>query len=107
MDPIRPERHTAFDCFLVLSVQVFSLLDLIFTLVHLMEGGWELNPIMALALKGGYASFGVTKMGITTVSLAILVVHIRLRDVRSVLIVLVLLYIGVCVYHLYYQLMIG
>lgn len=100
-------RETAVDCFLVLGVQILSVLDLIFTVVHIVAGGWELNPLMALALKGGYASFGIAKMGITTASLAILVVHIRLVHIRFVLALLFVIYSTVCGYQLYHIFGIG
>jgi hypothetical protein len=87
--------------FLILGIHVFSVIDLVFTMLHLSEGGRELNPIMAMALRNGYTAFGVIKVCLTTLGLLVLLMHIRLPRVRSFLVLLFMTYLGVFLYHLY------
>ena len=89
--------------FLLVGVHVLSVFDLVFTLFHIAQGGIELNPIMALALKNGYVSFGVIKVCLTTLGLLVLFLHLHLRPVRSLLTFAFLIYLGVFAWHIYLQ----
>jgi len=66
-----PERVTV----LALSVVVLSVLDAIFTLLHLQEGGREINPIMDLALFTGVPVFLCVKTGLTNLGVIFLAMH--------------------------------
>jgi hypothetical protein len=50
---------------LVLFVMLSSVCDAFFTLIHLDNGGSEANPMMALVLRQGTASFLRVKMSLT------------------------------------------
>jgi hypothetical protein len=94
-------RCTFSEYVFILGLQILSVLDVVFTLILISEGGLELNPLMALALEGGYTTFSVIKIGITTLSLLVFVAHIHLRHVRYIVAALCFLYVGLCGCHLY------
>jgi hypothetical protein len=73
-----------------------------YTLVHLDAGGTEANPVMAQILTwGGYSLFKAIKLATTVLGLAVLLVHVRFRKVKTLLSFAFLLYAGVFVFHLY------
>ena len=93
------DRYTSYELLMVLALFVLAIADLILTLVHLSHGGAEANPIMALAYKGGDMVFGTIKMGVTTVCLLLLLIHIRFRRIPYLLAFAFVLYAGVFIYH--------
>lgn len=95
------DRYRASDWLLVGGVFVLSMLDLVFTLIHLRAGGREANPIMAWALQGGTETFSLLKLGVTTIGLFVLLLHMRFRRVRGLLMCMLVLYLGVMGWHLY------
>jgi len=96
------DRYSAWDWTLVIGVLTLSLLDMVFTLVHLNAGGTEANPVMAWALEwGGHGGFKAVKIATTIVGLAVLLVHVRFRRVRALLTVAFLVYAGVFCFHIY------
>jgi hypothetical protein len=96
------DRYGALDWMLVLGVLGLSLLDMVFTLVHLDAGGTEANPVMAWALEwGGHGGFKAVKIATTFLGLLVLLVHVRFRRVRALLSVAFVVYAGVFVFHLY------
>jgi hypothetical protein len=86
----------------VLALLVFggSLLDALFTLRHLQQGGQEANPLLALALTDGTARFLHLKLSLTGVGVWMLAVHqqwpLAVRSLHG----LTLGYGAVLVYHL-------
>jgi hypothetical protein len=96
------DRYTAWDWVLVLGVLGLSLLDMVFTLVHLDAGGTEANPVMAWALEwGGHDGFKAVKIATTIIGLLVLLVHVRFRRVRALLTVAFLVYAAVFAFHIY------
>ncbi len=96
------DRYDLRDYLLVGGVLLFSLLDMIYTLIHLNAGGTEANPVMAWALDwGGDAGFKAIKIATTLIGLAVLLLHVRFRRVRTLLALTLALYMGVFVFHLY------
>lgn len=93
------DRYTSYELLMVLALFVLAIADLILTLAHLSHGGAEANPIMALAYKGGDMVFGTIKMGVTTVCLLLLLLHIRFRRIPHLLAFAFVLYAGVFIYH--------
>jgi hypothetical protein len=60
---------------LVALIFVGSLLDAYLTLLHLQQGGREMNPLMALALARGPTVFVGIKMGLTSAGMWVLAAH--------------------------------
>ncbi len=101
-DNIYVDRYGTWDWVLVGGVLGLSLLDMVFTLIHLNAGGTEANPVMAWALAwGGHGAFKAVKTITTVVGLLVLLVHVRFRRVRTLLSIAFLVYAGVFVFHLY------
>ncbi|MHC4959033.1 MAG: DUF5658 family protein [Planctomycetota bacterium] len=96
------DRYAFSEMFLVIGVLVLSVLDMVFTLVHLGHGGREANPIMAWALEaGGERLFIITKLASTFVGLFVLLVHVRFRRVRPLLTFAFVMYAALFVFHMY------
>ncbi|MCK6459269.1 MAG: DUF5658 family protein [Planctomycetes bacterium] len=96
------DRYGVLDWVLVLGVLGLSLLDMVFTLIHLEAGGTEANPVMAWALEwGGHGGFKAVKIATTIIGLLVLLVHVRFRRVRALLSVAFLVYAGVFAFHIY------
>lgn len=101
-DNIYVDRYGAWDWVLVIGVLVLSLLDMVFTLIHLNAGGTEANPVMAWALEwGGHGAFKAVKVATTVIGLLVLLVHVRFRRVRTLLTVAFLVYAAVFAFHIY------
>jgi hypothetical protein len=101
-DNIYVDRYGLWDWLLVGGILGLSLLDMVFTLIHLNAGGTEANPVMAWTLEwGGHGAFKAVKVATTVVGLLVLLVHVRFRRVRWLLAAAFLVYLGVFVFHLY------
>jgi hypothetical protein len=94
-----------YGAFLILGILVLSCFDLIFTIIYTLEGGQELNPLMASLLENGYASFSVVKMGLTVLGLMIFASHIELPRVRKLLTLVFVMYTGIVSFHVYLRLL--
>ena len=96
------DRYTGGELGLVCGILLLSVLDLVFTLLHLNAGGTEANPVMAWVLAwGGHGAFSWVKLATTVLGLMILLFHVRFRKVRNLLTFAFLLYAGVFVFHIY------
>jgi len=96
------DNYSKTEWFLVLGVLVLSVLDMVFTIVHLNAGGTEANPVMAWTLEwGGHGLFKAVKLATTLLGLVVLLVHVRFRKVKSLLTFAFLLYAGIFVFHMY------
>ena len=84
---------------LVVFVLVCSALDALFTLIHLQYGGTEANPIMAMALDFGPASFVRAKMGLTGLGAILLASYEHLRLGLACLYLIAAVYAGLLLYH--------
>ena len=86
----------------VLALLVFggSLLDALFTLRHLQQGGQEANPLLALALTDGTARFLHLKLSLTGAGVWMLAAHQQWPLAARGLHTLTLGYGMVLVYHL-------
>jgi len=84
---------------LAMTVVVLSLLDALFTLIHLEQGGKEINPIMALVLLLGVPAFLVTKTVLTDLGILCLAAHQNFRLGRLALQGAAGAYSGLLVYH--------
>jgi len=91
--------------FLAIALMVMSLLDSVFTLTIIANGGRELNPVMDAFLRHSVALFTSTKMLMTAIPAVILVATANLLvfgkiRARSLLAAAVGLYIGLMFYEL-------
>ena len=96
------DRYTPFEVSLVIGVLMLSVLDMVFTVIHLNAGGSEANPVMAWILStGGQTLFIVVKIASTLIGLFVLLIHVRFRRVRPLLTFTFLVYAGIFVFHMY------
>jgi len=96
------DRYTALELFLILGILVLSLLDMVFTLIHLEAGGTEANPLMAWTLAwGGNPAFTSVKLVSTLLGLFVLLIHVRFRRVKTLLGLAFVLYAGISLFHTY------
>ncbi|MDH3592970.1 MAG: DUF5658 family protein [Planctomycetota bacterium] len=101
-DNIYVDRYSGSEWFLVIGVLVLSVLDMVFTLIHLDAGGTEANPIMDWTLTaGGYPLFKAVKLITTVLGLSVLLVHVRFRRVKSLLKITFAIYAALFIFHLY------
>jgi len=89
------------DVLLLLAVLLLNVLDAAFTLVHLQLGGEEANPLMARLIQAGEETFLFEKSFVVGVWLVLLVAHKRFLLARAGLFVLLALYLGLFVFHIY------
>jgi hypothetical protein len=68
---------------LLAAVFLFHVLDAVFTLIHLSQGGNELNPFMAMLLKRNDALFLSVKLGMAGLGLLFLGIHQHFPYVRG------------------------
>ena len=94
----RPGRAAYTILFAVLAL---SLLDAVFTLIHLGRGGREANPVMDRAIGIGPVTVLVIKCALTTSGMLLLILHKTFRGVRLVLGAVLAVYLGLMGYHLY------
>ena len=101
-DNIYVDRYSVAEYLLVGGILILSILDMVFTLIHLNAGGTEANPVMAWTLEwGGQDGFGMVKLVTTLIGLGILLVHVRFRRVKHLLGFAFLVYASVFIFHLY------
>jgi hypothetical protein len=84
---------------LAFTIVLLSTFDAFFTLVHLEQGGREINPFMALVLLLGVPAFLVTKTTLTNIGVICLAAHERFRMGRLALDGAVCVYSGLLLYH--------
>lgn len=83
----------------LLSIFLFQILDANLTLAHLRRGGEELNPLMRELIVRDQGLFVLVKLGISAVGLGFLGIHKNYPFVRSGLLVLFVLFLGVVGWH--------
>ncbi len=81
-------------------VALANVADCFFTLVHLQNGGAEVNPVADLLLRTGLMKFVLLKSGLVTLALLILCLHKNLRVARMGLWAAAAAYAVLIVYHL-------
>jgi hypothetical protein len=84
---------------LVLAVLIASILDALFTLLHMQHGGQEINPIMRQALAGGPELFLGIKIFGTALGVVFLAIHQHFRLSRMALRCAAAVYGVVLAYH--------
>jgi len=86
---------------LSLSIVILSFLDAGFTLLHLELGGWEVNPLMRLALVAGIPIFLTIKICLTGVGVVFLAAHQNFRLSWVALRCVAAVYLWLLAYHIY------
>lgn len=92
----RPSRRTSA---LVVCIVVLSLLDALFTLLHLEQGGREINPFMALFLGLGVPMFLIAKTTLTNLGVIFLAIHENFRLGQRALDLTAVVYSILLAYH--------
>lgn len=88
-----------------IALILLSVLDTIFTLTIIANGGTEVNPVMNTLLQSSVVSFTIVKMLLTGIpaTLLVLLANVKLFNrwrARSILAALVGLYLGLIAYEL-------
>lgn len=83
----------------LLLIVVLSLLDAIYTYNYISAGGSEANPIMDFLLNLGGPVFFVYKYVVTAIGIFILCVHKNFRHVQTIIVLILVLYVGLMFYH--------
>jgi len=86
---------------LSLVIVILSFLDAGFTLLHLELGGWEVNPLMRLALVAGIPFFLTVKICLTGVGVVFLAAHQNFRLSWVALRCVATVYLWLLAYHIY------
>jgi len=96
------DRFARAEWLLAGGIFLLSMLDLVFTLIHLDAGGREANPVMDGILRwGGTDAFTMAKVLFTVVGLMVLLIHIRFDRVKRLMHFALGLYGLLFLFHLY------
>jgi len=85
---------------LILWIAVMNVADSFFTIVHLQNGGIELNPVAAALLESGRAGFVIWKSTLIGVPLVVLCIHKNFALARLGIVAAAATYTALCLYHL-------
>jgi len=85
---------------LLLWIALMNIADSFFTLIHLQNGGTEVNPVAALLLTTGLTPFVVLKSTLIGVALLVLCLHKNFALARLGLWVAAVAYTLLCLYHI-------
>lgn len=94
------DRSTGRHLALILLLMIFITLDAMSTLYILDNGGTEVNPLMERALQRGVGWFLMIKLGPLPIAFLLLSIHRYFVWVKSALILLVVIYGTLALYHL-------
>jgi hypothetical protein len=83
------------------AIFAMCVLDAIFTLVYIQNGGAEANPVMAVMIEAGVFPFYAVKCGMTIVGILFLCLHKNFRMVKVLIGAVLVLYTALLGYHLY------
>ncbi len=98
------DRYRRRDLVLLVAVFALNILDALFTLIWVGEGGGEKNPLMDRLLRSGDQVFINVKFFISGLAFVVLVAHKNFRLARVGLWALFGVYVGVFLYHILLQL---
>jgi hypothetical protein len=84
--------------FLIILVVGFNVLDALFTIMIMDNGGRELNPVVRSAIEIYRDKFWVWKFAIVTVPLILLCLHSKFRFTRTLILGITIIYIGAVLY---------
>lgn len=85
----------------MLAILLLNVLDAFLTLVHINQGGSEANPLMDRLIQAGEQTFLFEKTFVVGVWLLLLVAHKHFRLARIGLWLLLGIYLGIFVFHIW------
>jgi hypothetical protein len=97
------DRYRRRDLLLLVAVFALNILDALFTLIWVGEGGGEKNPLMDRLLQSGDQVFINVKFFISGLAFVVLVAHKNFKLARVGLWALFAIYVGVFLYHILLQ----
>jgi hypothetical protein len=94
------QYHPGLLFLLILSIGL-NILDALFTMMILDDGGWEINPVAASAIQLLGDRFWVWKFAIVSIPLILLCLHSKFRFVVPALIIITAINIIVVLYQVF------
>jgi hypothetical protein len=79
------DRYSSGLLFLLTFIVGLNVLDVLFTMIILDNGGWEINPIVRSVIQVYGDGFWVWKFGIVSVPLILLCLHSKFRMVSTII----------------------
>ncbi len=86
---------------IAVATVLLSILDGYLTLIHLQNGGKELNPLVDILIEMGWTPFIIIKSMLSATCVIFLVVHKNFFMVKKVLVFVFFIYLALLFYHLY------
>ena len=77
------DRYSSGLLFLLISVVGLNVLDALFTMMILDNGGWEINPVVCSVIQAYGDGFWAWKFAIVSVPLILLCLHSKFRTVLT------------------------
>lgn len=97
----KDDRYSAPTFFFLVSITGLNILDSLFTMMILDEGGWEVNPLVKAAMEIHGDNFWIWKFSMVSCCLFLLCLHSRYKLVKKVMIALTSVYLAVVLYQVY------
>jgi hypothetical protein len=79
------DRYSSGLLFLLISVVGLNVLDALFTMMILEDGGWEVNPVVRSVIQLHGDRFWIWKFAMASISLILLCLHSRFRLVIPII----------------------
>jgi hypothetical protein len=95
------DRYSGGLFFILILIVGLNILDSLFTMIILDQGGWEVNPIVRSVIELYGDGFWVWKLVIISISLVLLCLHSNFGRVRSLIKVAGFIYIAVVLYQIF------
>ena len=91
--------HPGMLFFLVLLAGL-NIVDALFTLMILDQGGWEVNPVVHSVITILGDNFWIWKFSMVSISLVLLCMHSKFKVVKLSILFITLIYIGLLLHHI-------
>lgn len=95
------DRYSFVMFFFLVSIVGLNVLDSIFTMMILDQGGWEANPLIQAVMDVHGSNFWMYKFAMVSVCLLLLCVHSKYRLVKKIIVFLTSVYLSVIIYQIY------
>jgi hypothetical protein len=97
----KDDRYSAPLFFLLVSITGLNILDSLFTMMILDQGGWEANPFVRMVMETHGDNFWFWKFAMVSLCLLLLCLHSRYRLVKKAMVFLTSVYLAVVGYQIY------
>ncbi len=97
----KDDRYSAPLFFLLVSITGLNILDSLFTMMILDQGGWEANPFVRMVMETHGDNFWFWKFAMVSLCLLLLCLHSRYRLVKKGMVFLTSVYLAVVGYQIY------